>query len=72
VTRTNCAIALLAVAATMAIGGCGGDGGGGGYGSGGESTEGATTAKSPPGAESGVAVLTVAGASHVGPVLVDA
>jgi predicted lipoprotein with Yx(FWY)xxD motif len=72
VTRTIYAGALLAAVATLAIGGCGSDGSGGGYGSNGDRTESAATAESPPGAESGVAVLTVAGASHVGPVLVDA
>jgi predicted lipoprotein with Yx(FWY)xxD motif len=76
-TRTTYAIALLALAAVLAIAGCGGDGdsssgGGGAYGgTGGTDTE-AESVKSPPGAESGAAVLTVASAAGVGPILVDA
>jgi len=69
-TQTPYAVALLALLAAFAIAGCGGDGGGSGYGgTGGATTE---TAKSPPGADSGAAVLTVASAPGVGAVLVDA
>jgi predicted lipoprotein with Yx(FWY)xxD motif len=72
--RTTYALALAALAATLAIAGCGSSGDsstGGVYGGKGGS---ATTAaeKPAPGAESGVAVLTVASAPKVGPVLVDA
>ncbi len=73
-TRTTYAMALLAFAAVLAIAGCGSSdsSSGGAYGGkGGASTE-AETAKSPPGAESGAAVLTVASAPKVGPILVDA
>ena len=70
--RPISALALLALAAALAIAGCGSDGGGGGYGgSGSADTAETTTAKSPPGAESGAAVLTVASAPQVGAVLVD-
>jgi predicted lipoprotein with Yx(FWY)xxD motif len=73
-TRTLFAIAALALAAVLAIAGCGSsdDSGGGGVygGKGGSATE-AETAKSPPGAESGAAVLTVASAPKVGAILVD-
>jgi predicted lipoprotein with Yx(FWY)xxD motif len=78
VTRTTYAFALLAIAAMLAIAGCGSsnDSGSseasnssGAYGGGGESGSGSE--KSPAGAESGAAVLTVASASKVGPVLVD-
>jgi predicted lipoprotein with Yx(FWY)xxD motif len=73
-TRTIFALVALAIAAVLAIAGCGSssDSGSGGVygGKGGEATT--TTAKSPPGAESGVAVLTVASAPKVGPILVDA
>jgi predicted lipoprotein with Yx(FWY)xxD motif len=66
-------MALLALVA-VAIVGCGSssDGTSGGVygGKGGSATE-SETAKSPPGAESGAAVLTVAGAPKVGAVLVD-
>ncbi|MGC1167185.1 MAG: hypothetical protein WA862_13875 [Solirubrobacterales bacterium] len=72
-TRTAHAMALLALAAMLALAGCGGDSdsdSGGAYGgTGGAGTE---AVKSPPGAESGGAVLTVASAAEVGPVLVDA
>jgi predicted lipoprotein with Yx(FWY)xxD motif len=68
-------MALLALAAVLAIAGCGSSSdssSGGAYGGkGGSGTE-AETVKSPPGAESGVAVLTVASAPKVGPILVDA
>ena len=74
-TRTTYAMALLAFAAVLAIAGCGSSSdssSGGAYGGkGGADTE-AETVKSPPGAESGVAVLTVASAPKVGPILVDA
>ncbi len=75
-TKTTYAMALLALAAMLAIAGCGSSSdssSGGVYG--GKGNTGAsdtTTAKSPPGAESGAAVLTVAGAPKVGAVLVDA
>jgi len=69
--RTTTAPALLALVAALAIAGCGG-GDSNGYGGKSDSTATATTAKSPPGAESGVAVLTVASAPKVGAVLVDA
>jgi predicted lipoprotein with Yx(FWY)xxD motif len=69
-TRTHLALALLALTAVVAIAGCGGDSSGGAYGGkGGGDT---AAAKSPPGAESGAAVLTVARAPEVGAVLVDA
>jgi predicted lipoprotein with Yx(FWY)xxD motif len=71
-TRTIYA-ALLALLAILAVAGCGGDsdsGSGGAYG--GKGGAGTEAAKSPPGAESGAAVLTVATAPEVGPVLVDA
>lgn len=73
-TRTNCAIALLALAAALAIAGCGSsdDSTGGAYGGKGAAATDATTEAAPPGAESGVAVLTVASAPEVGRVLVDA
>ena len=74
-TKTTYAMALLALAAALAIAGCGSSSdssSGGAYGGkGGTGTE-AETVKSPPGAESGVAVLTVASAPKVGPILVDA
>lgn len=73
-TRTY-AFALLATAAALAIAGCGSSGGGtssgGAYGGGG-GTSSTTAEKAPAGAESGVAVLTVARAPQAGPVLVDA
>jgi predicted lipoprotein with Yx(FWY)xxD motif len=68
-------MALLAFAAVLAIAGCGSSSdssSGGAYGGkGGTGTE-AETVKSPPGAESGVAVLTLASAPKTGPILVDA
>ena len=78
--RSTCAFALLALAATLAVAGCGSSSGnaggetaggssGGSYG-GGEKSE--TSAKSPAGAESGAAVLTVSRAQKAGPVLVEA
>jgi len=73
-TRNIFALGALALVAALAIAGCGSSSdstGAGGYGGkGGEATT--TAAKSPPGAESGVAVLTVASAPKVGPILVDA
>ncbi len=72
-SRTTHAMALLALAAALAIAGCGSsdDSSGGVYGGkGGAGTE-AEPAKSPPGAESGAAVLTVATAPGVGAVLVN-
>lgn len=73
--RTMPALALLALVAALAIAGCGSsgsEGGGGAYGGKGGEASTATAAESPPGAESGVAVLTVASAPKVGPILVDA
>ena len=72
--KTIPALALLALVAALAIAGCGssGDGGGGAYGGKSSSATETEAAKSPPGAESGAAVLTVAGAPKVGAVLVDA
>jgi predicted lipoprotein with Yx(FWY)xxD motif len=75
VTRTIYALALLAVAATLAIAGCGSsdDGtNGGAYGGKGGGATSEATDKPTPGAESGAAVLTVASAPEVGPILVDA
>lgn len=73
-SRSIFALGALALVTVLAIAGCGSSDsdstGGSAYGGGGETT--ATTAQSPPGAESGVAVLTVAAAPEVGPVLVDA
>ena len=69
-TRTTYAFALLAIAAALAIAGCGSsststsDSSGGG--------DNTAAEKAPAGAESGVAVLTVARAPKAGPVLVDA
>lgn len=75
-TQTTFAMALLALAAVLAIAGCGSSSNsnesGGAYGGkGGSATTEASSAESPPGAESGAAVLTVASAQKVGPVLVD-
>lgn len=71
-TRTSYAFALLAALAALALAGCGSSDdstGGSPYGGkGGDSTEAAT---SPPGADSGAAVLTVAAAPKVGPILVE-
>jgi predicted lipoprotein with Yx(FWY)xxD motif len=75
VTRTTYGFALLAVLAALAIGGCGSSSDsstGGVYGGKGASATSASTEKAPAGAESGVAVLTVASAPKVGPILVDA
>jgi predicted lipoprotein with Yx(FWY)xxD motif len=74
-TKTTYAMALLALAAVLAIAGCGSSSdssSGSAYGGKGETGTEAETAKSPPGAESGVAVLTVASAPKVGPILVNA
>jgi predicted lipoprotein with Yx(FWY)xxD motif len=72
VIRTTYAFALLAIAAALSIAGCGSSSNT----SASSSSEGDNTAasaeKAPAGAESGVAVLTVARASQAGPVLVDA
>jgi predicted lipoprotein with Yx(FWY)xxD motif len=71
--RTISAFALLALAATLVIAGCGSSSDStGAYGGKGSSATEAETVKSPPGAESGVAVLTVASAPKLGPILVDA
>ena len=74
-TRTIFALAALALVAVLAIAGCGSSSdstSGGAYGGkSGGATE-AAAAKSPPGAESGAAVLTVASAPKVGAILVDA
>jgi predicted lipoprotein with Yx(FWY)xxD motif len=67
VTRTTYAFALLAIAAALAIAGCGSSSSDS---SGSSSTS--VAEKAPAGAESGVAVLTVARAPKAGPVLVDA
>jgi predicted lipoprotein with Yx(FWY)xxD motif len=73
VTRTTYAFALLAIAAALAIAGCGSSGSSSTSGGNSSSSTAAEAAeKSPPGAESGVAVLTVASAPKAGPVLVDA
>ena len=70
-TRTPYVLALFALTAVLAIAGCGSDGGGGAYGGkGGTDTE-AETVTSPPGAESGAAVLTIASAPQVGAILVN-
>jgi len=72
-TRTHLALALLALTAMLAVAGCGsGNDSTGAYGGKGGGTEATTAAKSPPGAESGAAVLTVASAPKIGAVLVDA
>jgi predicted lipoprotein with Yx(FWY)xxD motif len=70
--RTPYALALLALAAVLVIAGCGSDGGGSGYGGTSGAETAAETVTSSPGAESGVAVLTVASAPKLGPILVDA
>jgi predicted lipoprotein with Yx(FWY)xxD motif len=73
-TKTTFTLALLAFAAVLALAGCGSssdDSSGGVYGGkGGAGTE-ADAAESPPGAESGAAVLTVATAPGVGAILVN-
>jgi predicted lipoprotein with Yx(FWY)xxD motif len=74
-TRTTYAFALLALTAMLAVAGCGSSSdssSGGAYGGKGETGTEVEAAKSPPGAESGAAVLTVATAPKVGPILVDA
>jgi predicted lipoprotein with Yx(FWY)xxD motif len=71
VNRSTYAFALLALTAALAIAGCGSDGNGGAYGGKSTDTTAVEPAKSPPGAESGAAVLTVATAPGVGPILVD-
>lgn len=74
-TRTTYAMALLALVAVLAIAGCGSssDSSSGGVygGKGSAGTSDTTTAKAPPGAESGAAVLTVATAPKVGAILVN-
>jgi predicted lipoprotein with Yx(FWY)xxD motif len=74
VTRTTYAFALLAVAAALAIAGCGSSdstGSSGGYGGKGETGADTTAATADPAPAGSVAVLTVASAPKVGPVLVD-
>jgi predicted lipoprotein with Yx(FWY)xxD motif len=75
-TRTIFALGVLALAAVLAIAGCGSSSdsssSGGAYGGKGGSATETAAAKSPPGAESGAAVLTVASAPKVGAILVDA
>lgn len=73
-TRTTYALGLLALAAVLAIAGCGSSSdssSGGVYGGKGGSAGETEAAKSPPGAESGAAVLTVATAPKVGAILVN-
>jgi predicted lipoprotein with Yx(FWY)xxD motif len=78
-TRTTYAFALLALATALAIAGCGSSSNnssssesGGAYGGGGSSTSSEkTTSSSSPETGGTVAVLTVASAPKVGPVLVD-
>jgi predicted lipoprotein with Yx(FWY)xxD motif len=75
VNRTTYAFALLAVAAALAIAGCGSSGdstsSSGGYGGKGETAETAATTTNGSASGGSVAVLTVASAPKVGPVLVD-
>jgi predicted lipoprotein with Yx(FWY)xxD motif len=83
VNRTIYGIALLALVAALAVAGCGSSSdnnssssetsssSGSAYGGSSSQSE-SSEVKSPPGAESGVAVLTVSNAKDVGPVLVDA
>jgi len=81
VNRTIYGVALLALVAAMAVAGCGSssdssssetsNSSGSAYGGSSSQSE-SSEVKSPPGAESGVAVLTVSNAKEVGPVLVDA
>lgn len=72
-SKTTLASTVLALVAALAIAGCGGsDSGGGAYGGSEKGITENTTAKSPPGADSGAAVLTVASATGLGPILVDA
>jgi predicted lipoprotein with Yx(FWY)xxD motif len=72
--RSTYGFALLAVVAALMVAGCGssgsGDNSGGAYGGGGEKTGSETAASSSEGAGT-AAVLTVASAPKVGPVLVD-
>ena len=74
-TRTTYALVLLAVAAALAIAGCGSSDNGSGSGYGGKDETGASSEKTTAGSTAGstgtVAVLTVASAPQVGPVLVD-
>jgi predicted lipoprotein with Yx(FWY)xxD motif len=72
VTRTTYAFALLATAAALAMAGCGSSSSNSSGAYGGGSTPAPAAATAPAGAESGVAVLTVASAPKAGPVLVDA
>jgi predicted lipoprotein with Yx(FWY)xxD motif len=78
VTKTLPVIALLALAAVVAIAGCGSSSNsssseGGAYGGSSSTSSASGTEKTAAsGAESGAAVLTVAKAAKVGPVLVDA
>jgi predicted lipoprotein with Yx(FWY)xxD motif len=83
VNRTTYGFALLALVVALAVAGCGGSGSGNTESSGSETSSGAggaygggesgaTGEKAPAGAESGAAVLTVAGAPKVGAVLVNA
>jgi predicted lipoprotein with Yx(FWY)xxD motif len=68
--RTIRSLALLALGAALALTGCGSDGSGGAYGGKGAAT---TTEATPPAASGdGAAVLKVASAAGVGPILVDA
>ncbi|MET0558633.1 MAG: hypothetical protein ABW065_08190 [Solirubrobacterales bacterium] len=74
--RTTYGFVLVALLTTLVIAGCGSsndssDNETGSAYSGSSSSE-SGEVKSPPGAESGVAVLTVSSAKDVGPVLVDA
>jgi predicted lipoprotein with Yx(FWY)xxD motif len=77
VTRTTYAFALLAIAAALAIAGCGSSSNssnesGGAYGGGNSTSSEKTTSGSEAASGGGsVAVLTVASAPKVGPVLVD-
>ena len=73
-TRTTYVFALLALTTGLALAGCGSSDdstAGGAYGGKGGSATEAETAKSPPGADSGAEVLTVANAPGLGPVLVN-
>jgi predicted lipoprotein with Yx(FWY)xxD motif len=76
VTRTTYAFALLAIAAALTIAGCGSSSdsnSGGAYGGGSGSTSSEKTASGSEGGSNGgvAAVLTIASAPKVGPVLVD-
>ena len=82
--RTIYGFALLALVAALAVAGCGSSSNSSTSGENGKSETSSSSssayggessnakAESPPGAESGVAVLTVANAKGAGPVLVDA